>query len=769
MLQWRQPVTGRLRYRYRATADDGAPMVERTWREITIHKDAQPQATLRAPRDEVEVRSGDEVVVEGTALDDIGLTHVGLAIALPSGQVQRRDVAITQGDRRVEIREALAVDGLKLAPGELATVWLEAVDNNGLEGSQTGSSARVTLRMFSPERHHERLLAAIAALALRWTHRLADRLEDSPVRAKGTLPALVEQRTRFAASERGDLKRLQRLRQRLADDVLARGRTGADLAELARLLRDRITDEGRVIGRIRRSAKGLGAQIERNRITRAHKRVVSSQEDAVIQLAGLAAAEHRAAMVRDSKALAALEKKLAKVLAALQKKPDDDALKAQAERLLDAIEARMKRIAASASRQLKLTPPEHINSGASNAQGMQASLRSHQSALEDVRARLRGGDFKGALKALERGRNKLAKPLKELHEEAAKERSAKDAALERLVAELLRGIKTAERGEEGLQQEVEPSASAQRIAAAEALRRQLQTTVPQVQHLLDDARDQVRPKRLKSFQMRNSRPLARGRAALSMARQAVGRGEIDRALQALLEAREQLAAAIKAKEDGSEPVTHHQDLQRVRTALDRGARAAGRLREMLPSPRSLHDASTQRALRRAADQQSRIRRKLDRVRRALERRGDAHPALQRQVGARLAHGSGMMRQVAGSLIESDAARGHEQMAEVRSALAHAKRLLNQRNNGPSNGQPQGRGRPSVGQAGSRRSAGGRPGNRGNEALRRRAGGNLRLKSGTRGDSGEDFRREVLKAMKRRAPSGYDERLRRYYRGLTETQ
>ena len=774
-VRWHHAAKAGLRYRYRGTATDGGAMVERAWRHISVRADTPPRARLRAPVGEIEVRRGDEVVIEGAVDDDIGLTRVVLAVARPTGQVQRRQVAITPGDLRVGVREALSVDSLKLEPGELATVWLEATDNNGLEGGRTGSSARVTLQMFSPERHHERLLAAVAGLALRWTLRLADRLESRPNGDTASLTELLKRRALCASSEDADLDRLRRLRGWLAEDVLARGQTGADLDEIAQRLRGRVADDNRVAAATKRDATGIGERVERGRLLRVHNRVVDAEERAVVQIAALAAAEHRAAMVRDSKALTALEKRLADVLEQLTKHPKDAALLAEAERLLDAIEARMAKIEASAARQLKVAPPEHVNAGAMNPRGMQATLKQHQGALDDVRAQLRRGDFKAALDRLTRGRKQLAGPMAALNAAAAKERSAEEDALAALVAELQRGIATAERGQAALQREVEPSAAAQRTAAAEQLRRRLQTTLPQVQRLLDDARDQVRPRRLLSYELRASRAVARGRAALSTAQQAVTQGAIGRALQALLEAREQLAAAAKTELQETGPGDgaaqrdgHKKDLQRVRTALDRSARAATRLRELLPVPEALHDLATQRALRRKVRSQGQLRRRLDQVRRRLERGGDAHPALQRQVGARLDHALGMMQQVGTSLSESDASRAQTQMAEVQSALAQARRLLEQNQRGGAGGssgdrdQAGGQGRAGGGQGASQGDSGG------DDGTGPGRGSQVKLQSGNRSDASDDFRREVLKAMKRRAPSGYDERLRRYYRGLTAT-
>lgn len=748
-IKWRHLLKGAFRYRFGATGPDGGVLFERSWRKIAVKLDAPPHIKLRAPTGEREVRATEEVVIEGTATDDLGLSRVELVVALPSGRVQRRQIAITTGDLHVGVHEALTIAKLKLEPGQLATLWLEASDRR--RASQTVSSQRTTLRMFSPQRHHERLLQQLAQAAIRWTFRLADRLERSQKQAPVALPAFLDRRALLAGSERTALAELGRIRDALSDDLLALGRTNVDLKELTRRLAQHLTAEDRVHARIKRTARGLGAKIELTRAVRSYDRVVGGVERSVLNMTAIAAAEHRATMVRQGQTLQELEKQLETVLGALKKTPKDARLLARAERLIDAIGKQIAKLEIAAMHRAKLVPNEHFNTHGSAS--MPSQLKRHGRALDKVRAALRKGRFGEALAALKRSSQGLSAQLLALRQQDQQERTKHDAALDRLVKAVRRGIIKTEQRQASLQADVKPAADAQRQAAADHLRRRLHTAAPQVQRLLDDARDQIRPRRLTGYRMRSNRAIVRSRAALSSAQQAMSHGEVDRAMQALLEAREQLALS-PAKVGNS---VSQRDLWRVRTSLDRASRAAALLRELMPAAPGLHDEAARRRLRGQAKKQDKVARKLRRTIAMLRREGRRHPALQRQVGGRLQHAAGMMRQSAGALTGSDATRADEQMTEVRGALAQARKLLEQgrqRMGGPPRGRQAG---PGSQQQGSE------------EGLGRRRPSAMRamsLQSGNRSDGADDFRREVLKAMKRPAPAGYDERLRRYYRGLT---
>jgi len=367
---------------------------------------------------------------------------------------------------------------------------------------------------------------------------------------------------------------------------------------------------------------------------------------------------------------------------------------------------------------------------------------------------LREGKIEDALAAFEASRSRLDAAMGDLQAEAEAERTAEDAALERLMAELHAGIDQARDGERGLREALRPDAETQDRASAEQLQRQLQNALPKLRALLDDARDQVRPKRLSSMEMRGSLAIADARSALSQAAAAVDAGDVDGALLALLEAADSLgaaSAALMAPQAAPGEIAREArlaDRERVAAASDRAARAAALLREVLPRPEELHDPATRRRISSQAGEQEKVRRQLEKVRHRLSREAHRYPGLDSQVGGRLDHAEQMMRQAGAAMSFSDASRAHKRMAEAIAALDAAEQMMQR--GGQSGGAPQ------RGGAGER--VGWQPNNKPLP---------LPGKNGRNTDTPEDFRQRLQDAARREAPAGWAERVRRYWQRLDD--
>ncbi len=782
-------------YRFFGRDAAGVVLFERGDRDVQVGADADPVAVLEEPAAEYEVRPGESVLVAGWVQDDIGLASIDLVIAAPAGN-ERRSLAVTQGERRVTIRESLEVDRLGLLAGEIATLTLEAVDVAGDGAPRRGRSTVVSLRMVSPDRFHGRLLSRLSELAVAWTVALADRLEGDPQLPARRLADALAAQAAFASREHGLLAALQELRADLDDDVLVRAQPRADVDALDRLLRDRIAEEARGVARLlaergaesgeegtspalapaeaaEQAAQPDERQLRRDlaRLGRLHSRVVDGIERAVLGLVAVALSEHRSALARDARALEKLESRLAEVLAKLRAQPDDPALRAEAERLLDAIGQRLEQMRTEAGRQLQLVPPERVNESALEPTELEGALGERRDTLDRVREALRAGNIDVALQAFEASRSRLASALETLQAEAEAERTAEDAVLDRLIADLRRGIEEARADQATLREALRPAAESQERATADQLQRGLELLLPKIRALLDDARDQLRPKRLATPELRSGRPLADARAALSQAVADLERSDVDSSLLALLEAEGSLdvarrgllerEAALDREAEGGSPgdriegaaqaeqalrQAFGQDGGRVDLARDRTFRAGALLRQLLPRPESLHDQATRRRLAAHSGRQEALRRRLERVRQRLSQQALAQPGLESQVGGRLDHAEQMMRQAGAALGASDATRGDRRMAEAEAALDAAQQMLQR----------------ATGQGGQ-----GAQGSTGSQVGRRPDASELPLPDKKATEATDHFRQRVQDAARREAPAGWSERVRRYWLRLGE--
>lgn len=742
-VHWRFEARDNATWRYVATDAAGLQHVERGWRPLTVRPDAPPSAELAAPEGEVEVRGGQQVMLTGAAQDDIGLARVELVVALPGGAQVRRPVAFASQEQRAEVRETIEIDKLKLRAGEFATLFLEVTDV-GPERGRTVTSQRMLLRMFSPELHHGRVMDALAELTLLWTARLADRLERDPARQDTTLADALKNRLAFVAAETVGLQALDAVLVRLHEDVQSRAATSADAQEIGELLRDRLAEEERSVQRMSEQAAGLRAARHLAAARRAHTRIVAAQERAVVLLAALAAAEHRQAVIHQSKTLERIEQELQHALQKLADGKQRDG--ADAERLLDAVQAQVERMLASLAKQLPLAPAEHANPGGSVAQGVHGALGAHGDQLAKIRELVRQGRHADALAALKKLRAGLGDALEQLRQQAQREQTGEEASLRRLIGELAGGIERARTEEAGVREAARPPSEQQRRNLAQHLEVAARDVLPQVQALLNDAADQVRPRRLTSARARANRSIGQARAALATARAALDTAELDGALLGLSEADEQLAAAQREMaptiEIGAvQAELHAADQGRIRNAADRVGRAAALLRDALPSPSALLDPGERRRLRDLEPRQRGVRRRLQRVRQRLARDAAAHPALQSQLGGRLDHALAVMQQAEASMRSGDATAAMEQASEADTALQKAARMLSDPERRPAPGSATGVGFSPPPQR-------------------------IEIDPGHRDGRRAGYRQALLKAMGQQAPPVYRERVRRYYEAIS---
>jgi hypothetical protein len=747
-LRWSRTAMEPSRYRYRGLDDEGLPVREAAWRTLQTRRDAAPRADIRTPSEEIEVRAGQSVTIEGEVSDDLGLSLVNLVIARPASGVERRPVALAPSDVLVEVREKIAVDTLQLRPGEVALVNLEAADNNPLDGNQRASSDKLRIRMYSAERHHAGNLDAMAQLTEFWAFRLADRLELDPTQRQADLPWALRNRGELAEQEQRGLEDLRTLRLQLTEDLLSRAKTVADLLELEQLLGDHLADETRVSTRIVAETTGYAAVRDLYALQRQHALVLASQEHAVTLLAALASAEHQGALARDGATLADAERQL---MATLEKLAEAGTppLSSEAERLLDNVEQQLDRMAAAAQKQMRIVPYEHINQRGIDATGLNRDLGDHRQALAEVRQLLRAGKGREALDRMRQIQQAMAGVLGDVQQGVDRQRTAEEEALGRLVADLRRSISRAQQGEGRLRDDLRHSSEDQERATADHLRAARQTLLPGVVELIQGARDDVRPQRLATALLHGHRGLAGARAALATALGALDLGQIDATLQALMEAedllmvaRRTLAEAEETEEAAANRRSFAADGRRLDVATEKAQRASQKLRDALPSPQSLLPSPTRQRLDQNAMQQEQVRHALDKARQRLSQGGRAHPALQRQVGDRLDHALQTMRETQDALQRYDAQRAFQQTAETLDALDRAAAML----------ENQGDPRDGQSPAAERVGADG-------------ADGEVQLRSGNQSDAVETFRQDVLRAMQHRAPGAWRDRLQQYYKAI----
>ena len=742
-LVWGRTVMEPLRYRYRGVDKALVPVREAGFRTLKTRLDQVPTVKLTQPQGEIEVKAGDTLTIDGEASDEIGLSVVQMVVTRPAAGDEHRPIQVTSGVLTAVIHESLAVDQLQLRPGEVAVVQLEATDDDPLDGEHRGASQKLRIRMFSPERQHAKNLEELARLTTLWTMRLADRLEKDPAQAQVELAVALKTRTDLATEEQRGLDALEQLRRAWTDDGVGPGRTAADLLEVEQHIRETLGDEARAVEHLNAEATGYAAVQAMAAIQRQHALVVATEEQAVTALGNAAMVEHQNALTRDGANLADTEKQL---IQALEKLADagENGSQAEAERLLDQVEQQLQRMEEAAKAQMHVVPHEHLNAGAEPS-GLQRDLGDHRTALSDIRQLLKAGKAREALDRMRQMQQQMAESMQDMAEDVAGERTAEEREMQKLVGDMRRGIARAQEGEERLRDDVRPLAEEQDRATAEHLKSVRSQLMPPVIDLLEEARDQIQPQRMASSESHGSRSVAGARQALQTAATGLERGQIDAALQSLMEAEDQLGTARRQlAEDGNVPDKQRKaDDGRLAGAQERVQKASAKLRESLPSPQQMAHPGARSKMEAHAGEQEQLRRTLDKLKKSLEENAQAHPALQRQVGDRLDHAEQTMREAAESLQQSDASRALRQSSEALDALRNAAHELEQ-------AQQQG------GKSG---------GSKSEQVGMNAPDAPVELQAHNQAAGGEAYRQDVLRAMQQKAPTTWAERLQKYYKAI----
>lgn len=726
-------VHGAARYRFQGERKNGRKTVEAAAHVIELEPDQAPTVELYAPGDDLDVTDMKRIELAYVVEDDFGVAKVELVWDV-AGKVERKTWAsLPAAPGRAQGKVVWDLAEVALPPGAVVTYHLEAQDNDDVRGPNVGRSRDLRLRVFSPRERHEQHLARQAELAEKVLGALGHRLvADDP----GGLPRdelhrelseiTVELGT-LAAAYQGDA---------LADDGLRealetmRGRIDKIVATEARQLEREETAAAAATAKrapAPRLAPGRWAPIDRQ--------AIAELEDDALALADWLEREQMEGMLDVADEIDAHQKRLTELLAEYAR-TGDDKLKAEILRQIRAIEQRLAELAGK-----RRGVAEDVLDQFVHADAMQDQR--NEGCLDEVKRLVDKGDAAAAQAALEKCRKGL--------DDAA-------AAMEAALREL-RGDRFAD-GEKKLDElldeladvtndQAEIAAEADRIFDAYAERadelmddlardaqRRLGATVDRLQAKLDAVPDggltpfareelEIVDKRLIDLEkMLEDGDIAE---ALGMARQArqsleTVAGELDAAL-----ADDPRSPWAQATSDA---------LDQVEGSHPLAEKLVDELEAMTPSPDQIMGSDDKRRMdalrRRQGMNRDRARRLGERARTVPGLPGAAGEAISKRLGeagAPMENAEQRMGKRDPSGARDEARTAAEALERARAEAQKAARQAQSQGNDATGDEP------------------------------------VRIPGADQYRAPERFREELLEGMKRRAPAGYDEQVKRYYEEL----
>lgn len=708
--------------------DQGRALRDALARSVRSLEDRAPELRWLEPARE-ETIALDEPVVHGyLATDDHLLDEIELVLETPAGTTERRSLARPEAARHEATIRVSAAE-LDARPGDTLAYWIEARDRDDVSGPNVGRSERRSLRVASESSERAEALVSLEATRDAALDALADRLEiawPSPADEDAT-------RARHAAtvaSSTAYAERLDALGRSSATGFEGRVFDRSVLVSMARRVARALRDEANA------NKQRLGPEATRRTKDRAVVALLEEQTLFLDDLLVRARLDDAASIARE---LDALRREMTSLLAELRRTSSPEA-RAQ---LLTALRRARARAADLAQRVAAMgsdVPSEFLNAEALPQRETQDALAALQDAVErdDLDAAER------ALADLERQVDAMASALAGAEGEVAE---ARFGPRERAMAEAmdtLAGLETEQRGlaerSDTLRRDAaERALEAAGAAAAEAARglaehaeraRQALDAIPEDalgpydREVIDRARQRVRDVEdaLRSGDLGESRRMA--------AEASADASSLARDLE--------LSALMFAGRDGQVA----EAARRAHRAAERARELAERVEDVLPRLGE-HLADEERArLRADSPRQSQAETAARRLAEAFRAEPDGQPLSPSSAEA-IDEVRESMARAARALDRGEPVDATRAQQEATRRLAELREELERQSTPPPD------------------EAGGGGGGEGRSAPGRR----VEIASDRDGAALAARRRRVLDGMRRPAPRGYEENVRRYYEEL----
>ncbi len=727
---------------------------------LNVEVDAPPQVNLLTPAAEIEIDPGQEVTLKYEANDDYGLNGLALVFRTPGAKEETR-IALPRADSRRE-RNTFTWDlgTLKVQPGDRISYYVEAKDNDAVEGPKRGVSRTQVLRVYSAAEHTRQALEKAEALWGRMVDHLADRLEG-PDRERTKDPAKVASAQTvdttglaLVADMRGLAQQLGRERDIPAELITALANISETLGQKVRAT----ADLRRVYLRTQQRRGGddfgtgtrLGALVE--------EEIVELEKD-ILYLESLLDRQKLEALQEMAKQLAAERRELARLIEDYKNNPDEqtrDQVMQQIQEMRSRIEELMKRM----SEMRQGIRDEHLN-----AEALQEMMKDQdmQSALDDVEKLMREGKTDEALAKLQELSMQMDEMLNGLNDAQDEFGNEQYPELAQKFGQFMDELqKTAQEQQrvadetKKLRDEARKQNKDRLAERGKAMKDELQRQIEQVQK---DYKN-IQPDELNS---RASRPLEEAQSELENAKNALKVDDYDLAaesMQRASEAAQQLSMYGEQQKALDEMYGNPDDIRKqsaqLAERLEKDSKqvddANRKLQSLFPPPGSQMGQQEKQQLQQLAEQQQSLEQKAKGLRQQMQDMEQMAPLFGQEAGDQMDEIGRRMGEAAQRMEGKDANRGY---GEQQAALEGLKQFQQQMKESQQRGKGKGKGLPLPMGMGRREGNGRDPREK------------VEIPDEEAYQAPKEFRKDLLDAMKEGTPEKYQDQVKRYYEELVK--
>ncbi len=729
---------------------------------VTVEPDAFPEVTVSAPAGEVEVAADGRVHVEWSASDDFGLGELTLVLKPPGGDEERRVLRSLAPARRDAGSLELDLAPMRLAEGERLLFWLEVKDNDTVSGPKRAASATRTVKIYSEAEQHQRLLAEARRHWEEMVAILGDRMERLP-RGQPPEAARVQQGLALDGRTRQLHERLRDAAQAMRKEKAAPKELPAALANAAAGIRERevlVTSARQTLSRQIQFAKGPDPALARS-VDALDDALDRELEKDVLYLEQLFDRRRAEDLVRMAKDLASRRRELASLIEKYKQAPTEQAKK-QLLAEVARVRSRMQDMLRQMAELARGVSDAHMNAEALAEMSKSKDVAGGMKRVEEMLAR---DDVDAALKELDAMGSALQDMMASLQRTAGAP-GERNAELTRKLREFQKDLGAVEQEQERLATETEKVRDAYRKATQERLKR-AEPLLRKVEELAKRAEAELRQSR-PGTSPRSEDDFLQSRDRIDDLRKALSSRDLDAAMDAARRALPPLQRLATGLDDEAamterfpqlqkrEPAELRQAAEHARNALPPARQAREELEKLFPDARTVLPQGEQQKLDRLAKEQQALEERAGSLQQQLERLSEEAPVFPPQAGRELAEGRSHMQAASGSLGQRNPQRGAGQQREALGSLERFRKGLEQMAQGGGEG---GGGFPFP------FASSGAPKHDGMEGDPSREKVEIPQVDASR--AREQFRHDLLEAMKQGTPETYRGEVKRYYEELVK--
>ena len=726
---------------------------------LNVEVDTPPQVSLLTPAAEIEIDPGQQVTLKYEATDDYGLNGLALVFRTPGAKEETRITLPRQDSRRDKGTYTWDLGNLQVQPGDRISYYVEAKDNDAVEGPKRGVSRTQVLRVYSAAEHRRAALEKAEALWGRMVDHLADRLEG-PDRDKVKEPERVAAAQPVDANGQalvGDMRalaqELRRERDTPAELVTALSNISQTLGQKVRAT----ADLRRLYLRTQKSKRGddfgtgarLGSLVEEE---------IGELEKDILYLESLLDRQKLEALQEMAKQLAAERRELANLIEQYKQNPDEQT-REQVMQQIQEVRQRIQELMQRMAEMRQGIRDEHLN-----AEALQEMMKDQDmnSALDEVERLMREGKTDEALAKLQElsmQMDEMLNGLNEAQDEFGNEQHPelaqkfgqfmddleKTAQEQQRVAEATRSLRDQSRQQ-----------NKDRLSErGKGMKEELQRQIEQVQKSYKE----LRPDELSS---RAARPLEEARAELENARNALKVDDFDLAAesaQRASEAAQQLASYGEQQKALDEMYGNPEDVRRqsaqLAEELEKDAKSVEdvnrKLQSLFPPPGSQMSQQEKQQLQQLAQQQQSLEQKAQGLRQQMQDMEQMAPLFGQEASEQMEEVGRRMGEAAQRMEGKDANRGYGEQQAALEGL----RQFQQQMKESQRGRGKGRGLPLPMGMGRREGNGRDPRDK------------VEIPDEEAYQAPKEFRKDLLDAMKEGTPEKYQDQVKRYYEELVK--